>query len=105
MQTRRSKPTVSPLIMPLLYCHINGLQRASSVEKPWPGGEKKRAFGQKTQTHHFHRVYEPTFAHSTSCIPSGYVPYSPPLRDNDCDGMTHGLETTAHLYHQFRQLG
>src|SRR5215469_492582 len=39
-------------------------------------------FGQKTQMHHFHRVYEPTFAHSTSCIPSGYVPYSPPLRDN-----------------------
>src|SRR5262249_2386553 len=42
MKTRRSKPTVSPLIIPLLYCHINGLQRASSVEKPWPGGEKKR---------------------------------------------------------------
>src|SRR5215813_8676664 len=37
-----NKPTVSPLIIPLLYCHINGLQRASSVEKPWPGGKKKR---------------------------------------------------------------
>ena len=60
-------------------------------------------FGQKTQTHHFHRAYEPTLARSTSCIPSGYVPYSPPLRDNDFDGMPHGLETTARLYHQFRR--
>src|SRR5438067_5451455 len=30
------KPTVSPLIIPLLYCHINGFQRSFSVEKPWP---------------------------------------------------------------------
>ena len=36
-------PTVSPLIIPLLYCHINGFQRASSVEKPWPGGENRMA--------------------------------------------------------------
>jgi hypothetical protein len=35
------RPTVSPLIIPLLYCHIHGFQRASSVEKPWPGGEKR----------------------------------------------------------------
>src|SRR6266487_760803 len=35
------KPTVSPLIMPLLYCYINGLQRASSMGKPWPGGENR----------------------------------------------------------------
>ena len=28
------KPTVSPLIIPLLYCSINGFQRASSVERP-----------------------------------------------------------------------
>jgi hypothetical protein len=34
-------PTVSPLIILLSYCHINGFQRASSVEKPWPGGEKR----------------------------------------------------------------
>ena len=36
------KPTISPLIIPLLYYHINGFQRASSLEKPWPGGEKRR---------------------------------------------------------------
>jgi hypothetical protein len=34
-------PTVSPLIIPLLYCHINGFQRASRMEKPWPGGENR----------------------------------------------------------------
>ena len=27
------RPTVSPLIIPLLYCHINGFQRSFSVEK------------------------------------------------------------------------
>ena len=37
----RNTPTVSPLWIPLVYCHINGFQRASSVEKPWPGGEKR----------------------------------------------------------------
>src|SRR6516165_1958699 len=37
------KPTVSPLIIPLLYCHINGFQRAFSEEKPLPGGEKRMA--------------------------------------------------------------
>jgi hypothetical protein len=36
-----SRPTVSPLIVPLWYCHINGFQGASSVEKPWLGGEKR----------------------------------------------------------------
>src|SRR4029453_6550430 len=36
------KPTVSPLMIPLVYCHIKSFQRASSVEKPWPGGEKRR---------------------------------------------------------------
>ena len=28
------KPTVSPPIIPLLYCYIKSFQRASSVEKP-----------------------------------------------------------------------
>src|SRR5215475_5698510 len=37
------KPTVSPLIIPLLYCHINSFQRASSVEKQLPGDEKRMA--------------------------------------------------------------
>src|SRR2546423_14710390 len=36
------RPTVSPLRIPLVYCHINSFHRASSVEKPWPGGEKRR---------------------------------------------------------------
>src|SRR5713226_4407548 len=36
-----NKPTVSPLMIPLVYCHINSFQRASSVEKPLPGGEKR----------------------------------------------------------------
>ena len=35
-------PTVSPLMIPLVYCHINKFQRASSMEKPCPGGEKRR---------------------------------------------------------------
>ena len=35
-------PTVSSLMIPLIYSHINGFQRASSMEKPWPGGENKR---------------------------------------------------------------
>ena len=34
-------PTVSPLMIPLLYCHINSFQRASSMEKSFPGGENK----------------------------------------------------------------
>jgi InsA N-terminal domain/InsA C-terminal domain len=34
-------PTVSPLMIPLVPCHINSFQRASSVEKPWPGGENR----------------------------------------------------------------
>jgi len=36
------KPTVSPLMIPLWYCHINSFQRASGVEKPLPRGEKRR---------------------------------------------------------------
>src|SRR5205823_9722481 len=36
------KPTVSPPTISLVYCPINSLQRAPSVEKPWPGGEKRR---------------------------------------------------------------
>src|SRR6266446_407701 len=35
-------PTVSPLTIPLVYCHINSFQRASGVERPLPGGEKRR---------------------------------------------------------------
>jgi hypothetical protein len=35
-------PTVSLLIIPLIYCHINSFQRVASVGKPLPGGEKKR---------------------------------------------------------------
>ena len=34
-------PTVSPLMIPLVYCYINSFQRASRVEKPLPGGEKR----------------------------------------------------------------
>src|SRR5713101_4534200 len=34
-------PTVSPLMIPLVYCHINSFQRASSVEKPLPGRENR----------------------------------------------------------------
>jgi hypothetical protein len=35
------KPTVSLLMIPLVYCHINSFQRASSMEKPFPGGENR----------------------------------------------------------------
>ena len=35
-------PTVSPLMIPLVYCHINSFQRASSMKKLLPGGEKRR---------------------------------------------------------------
>ena len=34
-------PTVSPLMIPLVYCHINSFQRPSRVEKPLPGGENR----------------------------------------------------------------
>src|SRR5882762_2474967 len=37
-----AKPTLSPLTIPLVYCHINSFQPASSVEKPLPGGENRR---------------------------------------------------------------
>src|SRR5215467_10988167 len=37
-----SIPTVSPLMIPLVSCHINGFQRASRVGKPLLGGEKRR---------------------------------------------------------------
>jgi hypothetical protein len=36
------RPTVSPLMIPLVYCHINSFQRALSMEKPFPGGENRR---------------------------------------------------------------
>ena len=39
---RCNKSTVSPLMFALMYCHINNLQRASGVGKPWPGGENRR---------------------------------------------------------------
>src|SRR5262245_51831117 len=32
-------------MIPLVYCHINSFQRASRMEQPWPGGEKKRDGG------------------------------------------------------------
>jgi hypothetical protein len=34
-------PTVSPLMIPLVYFHINSFQGASSVEKALPGGENR----------------------------------------------------------------
>jgi hypothetical protein len=40
--TARARPTVCPSKIPLVYCHINSLQRASSVERLLPGGEKRR---------------------------------------------------------------
>jgi hypothetical protein len=39
---RRYKPTVCSSNFPLVYCHINSLQRASNAERPLPGGEKRR---------------------------------------------------------------
>jgi hypothetical protein len=33
--------TVSPLMIPLVYCHIKSFQRATSVEKPLLGGENR----------------------------------------------------------------
>ena len=35
-------PTVSLLMILLVYCHINSFQRASSMKKPFPGGENRR---------------------------------------------------------------
>jgi hypothetical protein len=37
------KPTVSPSTIPLVYYHIKSFQQASSVERPWPGGENRAA--------------------------------------------------------------
>jgi hypothetical protein len=37
-----NKDVVVGLMIPLVYCHIKSFQRASSVEKPWSGGEKRR---------------------------------------------------------------
>jgi hypothetical protein len=37
-----NKPTVCSSNVPLVYCHINSLQRASNAERPLPGGEKRR---------------------------------------------------------------
>jgi hypothetical protein len=33
----------APLAIPLVYCHIKSFQRASSVARPSPGGEKRTA--------------------------------------------------------------
>jgi hypothetical protein len=43
----RTIPTVSPLTIPLVYCHINSFQQAFSVERPLPGGEIGEAGGQR----------------------------------------------------------
>jgi hypothetical protein len=39
-QLLRTKPPVSPLMIPLVDCHIKSFQRAARVEQSWPGGEK-----------------------------------------------------------------
>ena len=57
------------------------------------------AFGQKIQTHYFHRAYGLTIACSTSCILPTYIPYSSLIRGIDFDGMTHGLEAIIGVYH------
>jgi len=44
---RFNKPTISLPRIPLVYCHINSFQRASSMEKPFPGGENRRDGGQR----------------------------------------------------------
>jgi hypothetical protein len=36
------RPIVCPSAIPLVYCPIKSFQPASSVERPWPGGEKRR---------------------------------------------------------------
>src|SRR5713101_9531930 len=41
--SHRTKPTVSPSTIPLVYYHINSFQQASSVEMPLPGGENRTA--------------------------------------------------------------
>ncbi len=33
----------APLTIPLVYCHINSFQRASSEARPFQGGEKRTA--------------------------------------------------------------
>src|SRR6516225_5087042 len=43
------RPTVSPLIIPLLYCHINRFRRASHLARPSQGGEKRIAMGASHQ--------------------------------------------------------
>ena len=57
------------------------------------------SFGQKIQTHYFHRAYDLTIACSISCILPTYIPYSPLIRGIDFDGMTHGLEAIVGVYH------
>src|SRR5712691_2281875 len=39
----------APLTIPLVYCHINSFQRASSLARPLPGGEKRTA---RRASHH-----------------------------------------------------
>jgi len=57
------------------------------------------SFGQKTQTHHFRRVYAPTATCSSPCNPPYYDPYSLPMSGNGGDGMIHALEAAAGVYH------
>ena len=59
-------PTVSPLMIPLVYCHINSFQRASSVEKPWQGGENRRDGEQRIT-----RYGEAIGSFLLPCAPSG----------------------------------
>src|SRR5262245_57151206 len=51
--------------------------------------------GQKTQTCHFPTLYRPPTARSSSCIPSRYGPYSPPMRGTTLGDMNHDLLPTA----------
>ena len=73
----------------------SGFMKQTSRKKHGPDNatmvSAQDPFGQKTQTHHFPRVYGLTIACSSSCNLPPYSPYSPPMRDNDWGGMTHGL--------------
>jgi len=45
----RYRPTVCLSTVPLIYYYINRFQRTSGVERPWPGGEKRR--GEQASPH------------------------------------------------------
>src|SRR5262249_30707902 len=49
----RITPTVPPRTIALVDCPIKSFQRASRLEKPWPGGEKRRD-GQAS----YHKAWE-----------------------------------------------